>query len=88
MLRKSPEAIRLAHEQVRGDAAREGNQVQSAALRFAEYEIVFTTFSDPLFSAGHVREWYHLRHQVELVFWEPLAKLLGSRLGSVLRFSG
>ena len=68
-LRKSPEAIRQAHEQVRGDAAPEGNQVQPATLRFAEYEIVFTTFPEPLICVDRVREWYHLRHQVELMFW-------------------
>ena len=68
VLRKSPEAIRVAHEQVREDAAREGNQVQPATLRFAEYEIVFTTFPDPLFSAEHVREWYCLRQRVEFMF--------------------
>ena len=66
--RKSPEAIRLAQEQVRGDPAREGNQVQPATLRFAEYEIVFTTLPDPLFSAADVLDWYRLRQQVELVF--------------------
>ena len=44
VLRKSAEAIRLAHQKVRRDAARKGNQVQPATLRFAEYVIVFTTF--------------------------------------------
>ena len=68
-LHESPEAIRQAHEQDRRDAAREGNQVQPAKLRLAEYEIVFTTFPDPLFSAEHVRAWYHLHYQVEVMFW-------------------
>ena len=44
VLRESAEAIRLAHEKIRRDAARKGNQVQPATLRFAEYVIVFTTF--------------------------------------------
>ena len=44
VLRKSAEAVRLAHQKVRRDAARKGHQVQPATLRFAEYVIVFTTF--------------------------------------------
>ena len=67
-LRRSPEDIRRAHEKIREDAAREGNQVRPATLRFAEYWIVFTTFPDPLFSAENVSEWYHLCAQVELMF--------------------
>ena len=47
VLRKSAEAIRLAHQKIRRDAARKGNQVQPATLRFAEYVIVFTTFPEP-----------------------------------------
>ena len=54
VLRKSAEAIRLAHQKVRRDAARKGNQVQPATLRFAEYVIVFTTFPEPPFSAADV----------------------------------
>ena len=61
VLRKSAEAIRLAHQKVRRDAARKGNQVQPATLRFAEYVIVFTTFPEPPFSAADVLEWYRLR---------------------------
>ena len=77
MLRKSAEAIRLAHQKVRRDAARKGNQVQPATLRFAEYVIVFTTFPEPSFSAADVLEWYRLRWQVELVFkrFKSLAQL-------------
>ena len=52
VLRKSAEAIRLAHQKIRRDAARKGNQVQAATLRFAEYVIVFTTFPEPPFSAA------------------------------------
>ena len=77
LLRKSAEAIRLAHQKVRRDAARKGNQVQPATLRFAEYVIVFTTFPEPSFSAADVLEWYRLRWQVELVFkrFKSLAQL-------------
>ena len=77
MLRKSTEAIRLAHQQIRRHAARKGNQVQPATPRFAEYVIVFTTFPEPPFSAADVLEWYRLRWQVELLFkrFESLAQL-------------
>ena len=77
MLRKSAEAIRLAHQKIRRDAARKGNQVQPATLRFAEYVIVLTTFPEPPFSAADVLEWYRLRWQVELVFkrFKSLAQL-------------
>ena len=68
VLRKSAEAIRLAQQKIRRDAARKGTQVQPATLRFAEYVIVFTTFPEPPFSAADVLEWYRLRWQVELVF--------------------
>ena len=69
VLRKSLEAIRQAHDQVRRDAALKGSEVQPATLRFTEHEIVFTTLPDRLLSAEHVREWDHLRHQVEVMFW-------------------
>ena len=77
VLRKSAEAIRLAHQKIRRDAARKGNQVQPATLRFAKYVIVFTTFPEPPFSAADVLEWYRLRWQVELVFkrFKSLAQL-------------
>ena len=68
VLRKSREALRMAQEQVRGDPAEKGNQEQPSTLRLADYEIVFTTFPDPLFSAADVLAWYRLRQQVELVF--------------------
>ena len=55
VLRKSPEGVRLAHEQVRGDAP-------------AEYVSVFTTFPDQRFTPADVLEWYRLRQRVELVF--------------------
>ena len=77
VLRKSAEAIRLAHEKIRRDAARKGNQVQPATLRFGEYVIVFTTFPESPFSAADVLDWYRLRWQVELVFkrFKSLAQL-------------
>ena len=68
VLRKSREAIRSPQEQIRGDPAHEDADVPRSTLRFADYEMVFTTFPDPLFSAADVLDWYRLRQQVELVF--------------------
>ena len=67
VLRRSDEAIRLAHERIHWDAARSGSRVQPVTLRFAEYVIVFTTFPEPPSSAADVLAWYRLRWQVERV---------------------
>ena len=77
VLRKSAEAIRVAHEIVRRDATRKGDKVEPVDLRLAEYAIVFTTFPEPPFSAADVLEWYRLRWQLELVFerFSSLAQL-------------
>ena len=77
VLRKSAEAIRLAHRKIHRDAARTGSRVQPAALRFAECVIVFTTFPEPPSSAADVLAWYRLRWQVESLFkrFRSLAQL-------------
>ncbi len=67
-IRKSEEAIRMAHEGLRKEAQRKGRQVLPQTLQFARYVIVFTTFPAADFSAAQVLEWYRLRWQVELVF--------------------
>ena len=76
-LRKTEEAIKLAHEKIRKEAARKGKQVQPQTLEFARYVILFTTFPDPSFTASEILEWYRLRWQVELVFkrFKSLAQL-------------
>ena len=67
-IRKTEEAIRIAQEGLRKEAARKGRQLQPQTLEFAKYVIVFTTFPAADFSAADVLEWYRLRWQVELVF--------------------
>ena len=67
-IRKTEEAIRLAPDGIRKDAARKGRQVHPRTLEFACYVIVFTTFPDAGFPGAEVQEWYRLRWQVELVF--------------------
>ena len=76
-LRKTPEAIQEAHEQIRRTAARKGNTPQDCTWRFACYVLLFTTFPEQEFPASKVLEWYRLRWQVELVFkrFKSLAQL-------------
>ena len=76
-IRKTEEAIRIAHDKIRKEAARNGKQVQPQTLKFAQYVIVFTTFPELTFPASEVLEWYRIRWQVELVFkrFKSLAQL-------------
>lgn len=76
-IRKTEEAIRIAHDKIRQEAARKGKQVRPQTLEFAQYVIVFTTFPERTFPASAVLEWYRLRWQVELVFkrFKSLAQL-------------
>ena len=76
-IRKTQEAIRIAHRKVRKEATRRGKQPQPQTLEFARYVIVFTTFPEATFTAAQVLEWYRTRWQVELVFkrFKSLAQL-------------
>ncbi len=67
-LRKTGEAIRLAHRHLRQQASRKGQQLRPETLEYAKYVIVFTTFPAARSSAPEVLEWYRTRWQVELVF--------------------
>ncbi len=67
-IRKTEEAILIAQQGIRKEAARKGRQVQPQTLEFAKYVIVFTTFPAAEFRGAEVLEWYRLRWQVELVF--------------------
>ncbi len=76
-LRKTREAIRLAHKSLRRQASKRGTQLQPETLEYAKYVIVFTTFPAAEVSAADVLEWYRTRWQVELVFkrFKSLAEL-------------
>ena len=76
-IRKTREAVEMAHEKIRREAVRKGKQVQPQTLEFARYVIVFTTFSEGSFAAREILEWYRVRWQVELVFkrFKSLAQL-------------
>ncbi len=76
-IRKTQEAIRIAHRKLRKEATRRGKKPQPRTLKFARYVIVFTTFPEVGFTAVEVLEWYRTRWQVELVFkrFKSLAQL-------------
>ena len=74
-IRKTEEAIRMAQDKLRKDAS--SKQLQPDTLEFAQYVILFTTFSEAAFTASDVLNWYRIRWQVELVFkrFKSLAQL-------------
>lgn len=76
-VRKTKEAIQLAHKRLRRRASKNGQQLKPETLLYAEYVIVFTTFSESRFSATEVLRWYRLRWQIELVFkrFKQIARL-------------
>lgn len=67
-IRKSNEAIKIAHEKLRRKAQKNGHALKSETLEYAKYVIVFTNYPDDSFSDNDVLEWYRIRWQVELVF--------------------
>ena len=76
-VRKTQEAIRIAHRKLRKEAARRGKHTLPRTLACARYVVVFTTFPEADFTAAEVLEWYRTRWQVELVFkrFKSLAQL-------------
>lgn len=67
-IRKSGQAIRLAHKKIRRRASRKGQKLKPETLTWAKYVAVLTTFPEASFTAGDVLEWYRVRWQIELVF--------------------
>jgi hypothetical protein len=76
-IRKSEEAIAIAHKKLKRKASKSGQKLKLETLEYAKYIILFTTFPESDFSTGEVLEWYRLRWQVELVFkrFKSLAQL-------------
>ncbi len=66
-VRKSKEAIKIAHKKLRRRASRKGNNLKPETLFLAEYVMVVSTFPET-FSPSEVLEWYRVRWQIELVF--------------------
>ena len=77
VLRKTQEAMRIAHTSLRRQASKKGTQLQLRTLEFAKYVIVFTTFPVAEFTAAEILEWYRTCWQVALVFkrFKSLAQL-------------
>ena len=67
-LRKTEEAIEIAHRSLRRKASKKGRKLQPRTLEFARYVILFTSFPAADFPVAEVLEWYRVRWQVELVF--------------------
>jgi hypothetical protein len=67
-VRKTQEAIRQTHKRLRRRASKNGQRLLPETLLYAEYVILFTTFSESKFSATDVMRWYRIRWQIELVF--------------------
>ena len=67
-LRKTEEAIEIAHRSLHRKASKKGKKLQPRTLEFARYVILFTSFPAADFPAAEVLEWYRVRWQVELVF--------------------
>lgn len=76
-IRKTEEAIKIAHKKLKRDASKHGSSLQENTLEFAKYIIVFTNFPQNDFSAFDILEWYRIRWQIELVFkrFKSLAQL-------------
>ena len=68
IIRKSEEAIKIAHKKIKINASKKGTKLQPETLEYAKYIILFTNFPDEAFSDFEILEWYRVRWQVELVF--------------------
>lgn len=76
-IRKSDEAIAIAHKKLKRNASKKCSKIQPGTLEYAKYVILFTTFPESDFSSKEILELYRLRWQVELVFkrFKSLAQL-------------
>lgn len=67
-IRKTQEAIRLAHEKIRVNASKKGKATNPSTYEYAKYVIIFTNYPIEHFSDIDALNWYRSRWQVELVF--------------------
>ena len=68
VIRKSEEAIIMAHKKLKRAESKNGSKLQSKTLQYAKYIILFTTFPEINYPPEAVLEWYRFRWQIELVF--------------------
>jgi len=67
-IRKTEEAIKLAHDRLRKNAQKKGNSINPETFEYAKYVIVYTNYPEDQFSDPEVLDLYRSRWQVELVF--------------------
>ena len=68
VIRKTEEAIKLAHKKIKRSAQKSGQSTRPETLEYAKYVIVFATYPEDSFSDIEVLNWYRARWQVELIF--------------------
>jgi hypothetical protein len=68
VIRKSNEAIKIAHKKLKRRAQKKGNKLQPETLEYAKYVILFTNYPEKLFSDIRILDLYRIRWQVELTF--------------------
>jgi len=67
-IRKSEEAIRVAHKKLRRMASKKGTKLKPETLIWAKYVTVVSTFPESSMSPVEILAWYRSRWQIELVF--------------------
>jgi len=68
VIRKTDEAIKLAHKKLLNEEKKKQRKIKPETFEYAKYIIVFSNYSDELFTDIDILEWYRCRWQVELVF--------------------
>lgn len=66
VIRKSEQAIQLAHRRLRRKSSKKQCPLHPDTLEYAKYVMVFTTYERG--TAAQVLQWYRMRWQIELVF--------------------
>jgi hypothetical protein len=68
VIRKTEEAIKLAHEKLKKEAQKKGRSTKSETFEYAKYIVVFSNYPQDCFSEIEILDWYRIRWQVELIF--------------------
>lgn len=68
VIRKTEEAIKLAHKKIKREANKKGRTTKPATWEFAKYVIIYTNYPEDSFSDVDILDWYRSRWQVELIF--------------------
>lgn len=67
-IRKTEEAICIAHNKLRQMASKKQIKLRPKTLEYAKYVIIVTSIGEELFSAKKILDLYRLRWQIELTF--------------------